>query len=52
MRRDRSRGGYGTNDNFKAVLLLAGGVLLVSIITFVVIFSTYNKKVGGEITSP
>ena len=43
MRRDK-RGMYEETDNYKAILIVAGIILLVAIISFFVIYGIYNDK--------
>lgn len=43
MRRNK-RGVYEDTDNYKAVLLIAGGILLVAIVSFFVVYGIYSKK--------
>ena len=43
MRRNK-RGIYEDTDNYKVILLIAGGILLVAIISFFVVYGIYNDK--------
>lgn len=47
MRRN-SRGMYEDTDNYKVVLLVAGGILLVAVITFFVVYGIYSNKVSSS----
>lgn len=47
MRRN-SRGIYEDTDNYKAVLWVAGGILLVAIIAFFVVYGIYNSKIEEQ----
>lgn len=44
MRRN-NRGIYEDTDNYKVILLVAGGILLVAIISFFVVYGIYNDKI-------
>ena len=47
MRRN-GRGIYEDTDNYKAVLWVAGGILLVAIIAFFVVYGIYNSKIEEQ----
>jgi len=46
MRRNR-RGIYEDNDNYKTILLMSGGILLIAIITFFVVYGIYKSKIDS-----
>lgn len=47
MRRN-GRGMYEDTDNYMAVLWVAGGILLVAIIAFLVVYGIYNNKIEEQ----
>ena len=47
MRRN-NRGMYEDADNYKVILLVAGGILLVAIISFFVVYGIYNDKIDSS----
>jgi len=46
MRRNR-RGIYEDNGNYKTILLMSGGILLIAIITFFVVYGIYKSKLDS-----
>ena len=46
MRRNR-RGIYEDNGNYKTILLMSGGILLIAIITFFVVYGIYKSKINS-----
>lgn len=46
MRRNR-RGIYDDNGNYKTILLMSGGILLIAIITFFVVYGIYKSKMDS-----
>ena len=48
MRRDSRRRNDDGKDSFKLIIYLAGGVLAIAVITFVVTFLLYNSKVNNS----
>lgn len=48
MRREK-RQRFSERDNFKTLMLLSGGVLALAVLTFVITFAIYNKKIVSNI---
>ena len=48
MMRRNGRGMYEDTDNYMAVLWVAGGILLVAIIAFFVVYGIYNNKIEEQ----
>lgn len=46
MRRNR-RGIYEDNGNYKTILLMSGGILLIAIITFFIVYGIYKSKLDS-----
>ena len=48
MRRERRRGAEYSNDSFRNLMLISGGILIVAIIAFCVTFVVYNNKINKQ----
>ena len=46
MRRNR-RGIYEDSGSYKTILLMSGGILLIAVITFLIVYGIYKSKIDS-----